>query len=227
MKADTFATLVVLETLMDAEVGFFLRQPAGGLESFREALVARVSDLVDEIDERDAVAAARVYDAIVDFLAQLGEDPEQVVEASLRFKRALDRLVERGLSTAERGQASTWAVVLDELLGAVADEYHMALRAGAAQPRPREWTRVQALLSRAREAADRMLWQAGEEGQTEARNEMDRLTFALRYQRLKPTAADFLIRTAQRRARRYRPSTLTRVGSFVLGQLLRRQPRAS
>jgi hypothetical protein len=51
---------------------------------------------------------------------------------------------------------------------------------------------------------------------------MDRLSFAVRHQRLKPTVVDFLIRAVQRRASRYRPSTLTRIGGFVLGQVLRR-----
>jgi hypothetical protein len=224
MKADTFAKLVVLETLMDAEVGYFVKEHPPSPDLFREGLIARVSDLVDEIDELDAVAAARVYDAIVDFLAQLPEeDDDGTIEAALRFKRAVDRIVERGIDRRDLDQSSTWAVVLDELLEAMADEYHIAVRSNG-EIRTRELARAQALLARSREAADRMLWQAGKEGQTEARNEMDRLTFAVRHRYLKPTAVDFLIRTAQRRARRYRPSTLTRIGSFVVGQLLRRQP---
>ena len=56
---------------------------------------------------------------------------------------------------------------------------------------------------------------------------MDRLTFAVRHRRLRPTAVDFLIRAPQRRAARYRPSTLTRIGSFVLGQVLRRDTAAA
>jgi hypothetical protein len=69
-----------------------------------------------------------------------------------------------------------------------------------------------------------MLWEADEEENSDLRSEMDRLTFAVRHQRLRPQAVDFLIRAPQRRAARYRPSTLTRIGSYVLGQVLRRQP---
>jgi hypothetical protein len=222
MKADTFAKLVVLETLIDAEVGHFLEHRAPSMELFREGLVSRVSDLVDEIDALDAVAAARTYDAIVDFLADLPEnDDEAVVGATLRFRRAVDRIVERGMDQRERRDASTWAVVLDELLQELADEYHAAVTP-AGEVREREYLRARLLLARAREAADRMLWEAGDEEEGELRSEMDRLTFAVRHQRLKPTAVDFLIRAPQRRAGRYRPSSLTRIGTFVLSQVLRR-----
>src|SRR5690606_125171 len=117
MKADTFAKLVVLETVIDAEIGYVLEQQPPSMELFRESLVSRVSDLVDEIDELDAVAAARIYDAIVDFLAELPEDDaEELVEARLRFGHAMDRLVRRGMDQRELQEASTWAIVLDELL---------------------------------------------------------------------------------------------------------------
>lgn len=221
MKADTFAKLVVLETLFDAEIGFLLEQRPPSMEIFREGMVSRVSDLVDEIDSLDAVAAARTYDAIVDFLAELPESDDGVVDAALRFRRAIDRLVSRGMDQRELRQASTWAVVLEELLGEMADEYHAALRSGG-ELRPREYSRSLGLLSRAREVTDRLLTEVGNEREIELRSEMDRLTFAIRHQRLKPTAVDFLIREAQRRANRYRPSTLTRIGGFVLGQVLRR-----
>lgn len=224
MKADTFAKLVVLETLIDAEVGFFLEHQPPSVELFRESMVSRVSDLVDEIDELDAVAAARIYDAIVDFLAELPEnDPEAMVESRLRFRRAMDRLVERGMDQREMQDVSTWAIVLDELLKELADEYHVAIRQ-TGEVRPREYLRAQTLLARAREAADRMLWEAGDEP-PELRDDMDRLTFAVRHRRLKPTVVDFQIRALQRRAARYRPSNLTRIGSFILSQVLRREGR--
>jgi hypothetical protein len=224
MKADTFAKLVVLETLIDAEVGFFLEHQPPSVELFRESMVSRVSDLVDEIDELDAVAAARIYDAIVDFLAELPEnDAEAMVEARLRFRRAMDRLVERGMDQREMQDVSTWAIVLDELLKELADEYHVAIRSSG-EVRSREYLRAQTLLARAREAADRMLWEAGDEPR-ELRDEMDRLTFAVRHRRLKPTVVDFQIRALQRRAARYRPSNLTRIGTFILSQVLRREGR--
>jgi hypothetical protein len=221
MKADTFAKLIVLESLIDAEIGFYLEHHPQPPEGFREGMVSRVSDLVDDIDALDAVAAARIYDAIVDFLAELPEDDDGVVNATVRFKRAVDRIIERGSDERELRQTSTWAVVLDELLGTLADEYHLAVRSGG-EVRPREYLRAQVLLARSREAADRLLWTVNADGQSGFRDDMDRLTFAVRHQRLKPTAVDLLIHAPQRYARRYRPSNLTRIGAFVLGQLLRR-----
>jgi hypothetical protein len=221
MKADTFAKLVVLETLFEAEIGFLLEHRPVSMELFREGMVSRVSDLVDEIDALDAVAAARTYDAVVDFLAELPENDEGVVDSALRFRRAIARLISRGMDQRDLKQASTWAVVLDELLGELADEYHAAVRPDG-EVGTREYIRTLGLLARAREAADRLLWEIGAERETELRAEMDRLSFAVRHQRLKPTVVDFLIRAVQRRASRYRPSTLTRIGGFVLGQVLRR-----
>jgi hypothetical protein len=223
MRADTFAKLIILETLIDAEIGHFLESRPTSTDRFREGMVSRVSDLVDQIDALDAVAAARVYDAIVDFLAELPEDDDGVVEATLHFKRAVDRVAARGMQPRELGEASTWAVVLDELLEELADEYHTAVRPGG-ETRPREYLRSLFLLARAREAAERILW-TDAEGAAELRDEMDRLAFAVRNRRLKPTAVDFLIRAPQRLARRYRPSTLSRIGGFVIGQLLRRPRR--
>jgi hypothetical protein len=221
MKADTFAKLVVLETLFEAEIGFLLEHRPTSMELFREGMVSRVSDLVDEIDALDAVAAARTYDAVVDFLAELPENDDGVVDSALRFRRAIARLIARGMDQRDLKQASTWAVVLDELLGELADEYHAAVRPGG-EVGTREYIRTLGLLARAREAADRLLWEIGAERETELLAEMDRLSFAVRHQRLKPTVVDFLIRAVQRRASRYRPSTLTRIGGFVLGQVLRR-----
>jgi hypothetical protein len=221
MKADTFAKLVVLQTVFDAEIGHFLEHHPPSMERFREGMVSRVSDLLDEIDALDAVAAARTYDAIVDFLAELPEDDAGIVEATLRFRRAVDRITERGMEQRDLKQASTWAVVLDALLEELADEYHRAVRPdGELHLRP--YMRALGLLARAREAADRMLWEA-DEVRPGLRGEMDRLTFAVRHQRLRPTAVDALIREPQRQANRYRPSTLTRIGAFVLGQVLRRE----
>ncbi|HEX2092891.1 MAG TPA: hypothetical protein VHG28_10835 [Longimicrobiaceae bacterium] len=225
MRADTFAKLVTLEALIDAEVGHYLEHRPSSMDRFREGIVTRVSDLVDQIDALDAVAAARVYDAIVDFLAELPEEDEGVVESTLRFKRAVDRITTRGMEARDLAQPSTWAVVLDELLEELADEYHAAVRPGG-EVRPREYLRAQLLLDRAREASERILWAGDAARAEELRNDMDRLHFAVRSRRLKPTAVDFLIRSPQRLARRYRPSPLSRVGAFVLGQLLRRSTPA-
>jgi len=224
MKADTFAKLVVLETLIDAEIGHFLEHRPTEMALFREGIVSRVSDLVDEIDALDAVVAARTYDAIVDFLAELPEDDEGVVSVTLRFRRAIDRIVDRGMDQRALKDPATWAMVLAELLAELADEYHAAVRPGE-EIREREYLRAQLLLARSREAADRMLWVADDEANAELRTEMDRLTFAVRHQRLKPQVVDFMIRAPQRRAARYRPSTLTRIGTFVLSELLRRSEK--
>jgi hypothetical protein len=225
MKADTFAKLVVVETLIDAEIGHYLEFRPPSMDRFKEVMVARISDLVDEIDALDAVAAARVYDAIVDFLAELPEDDEGVVGATVRFKRALDRLVERGTSHADLGASSTWAVVLDELLEVLADEYHGAVSPGG-EVMPREYLRSRFLLDRARSAADRVMQAERPERRAELRSAMDRLAFAVNHRRLRPAAVDLLIAGPQRIARRHRPSSLTRVGSFVIRQLLRRrEPR--
>lgn len=224
MRADTFAKLIVVETLIDAEIGHFLEHRPASMERFREGMVARVSDLVDQIDALDAVAAARIYDAIVDFLAELPEDDPGVVDATLRFKRAVDRVIDRGLQERDLKQASTWAILLDELLEELAKEYGRAVEDDG-EIRAREYLRARTLLARSREAAERMLWSADAEGRTEMRNAMDRLTFAVRYQRLHPASLDGLIRAPQSIARRHRASPLTRIGSFVVGQILRR-PRA-
>ncbi|CAN5691428.1 hypothetical protein BH23GEM6_BH23GEM6_25560 [soil metagenome] len=222
MKADTFAKLVVLETLIDAEIGHYLEVHPPTMELFREGMVARVSDLVDQIDALDAVAAARIYDAIVDFLAELPENDEGVVESTLAFRRAMDRIVERGMDSRELKQPSTWAIVLDELLDALADDYHDAIKADG-EVWERAYLRAQTVLSRAREATDRVLWEAGDN--PDLRNEMDRLTFAIRHRRLKPPVVDLQIRAVQRHTSRYRPSNLTRIGAFVISQVLRRDQR--
>jgi hypothetical protein len=220
MKADTFAKLVVLEALIEAEIGYYLEHSPASLELFREGMVARISDLIDEVDVLDATAAARVYDAIVDFLAELPEDDDGVVEATIRFRRAVDRIVARGMERRDLRATSTWAVVLHELLAELADEYHVAV-VGDGEVRRRELTRVEVLLARSRQAADRMLWEAGAD-RPDLETEMERLTFAVRHRRLRPTTVDFAIRAVQRKAARYRPSTLTRIGAFVLRQVLRR-----
>jgi hypothetical protein len=224
MKADTFAKLVVLETLIDAEIGHHLERGADTTDSLREHLVARISDLVDEIDALDSVAAARTYDAIVDFLSELPDDGGGMVESTIRFRRAVDRLIRRGMEPRDLAQAATWAVVLDELLEALGNAYHNAIRPNG-EVRRHAYLRSLTLLARAREVSERMLWEAGEYAEPELRSEMERLTFAVRHQRLQPTEVDYLIRAPQRRAQAMRPSTLTRVGSFVLRQLLRREPR--
>lgn len=223
MKADTFAKLVVLETLIDAEVGHYLEDRPSSMELFREGMVTRISDLVDEIDALDAVAAARTYDAIVDFLAALPEEGPEIVNTTLRFRRAVDRIVERGMDQRELKEPSTWAVVLNELLEELADEYHNAVRSDGEMWR-RSYLRAQTLLARSREAVDRILWGAGE-ASPELRDDLDRLTFAVRHQRLAASTVDQQVRELQRRASRYRPSTLTRIGAFVLGQVLRRPDR--
>lgn len=230
MKADTFSKLIILQTLIDAEVGHYLEHHPS-MEGFREGMVTRISDLIDQIDALDAVAAARVYDAVVDFLAELPEDDAGVVETTLRFKRAVNRVVERGMETRDLAQPSTWATVLDELLETLAGEYREALAADG-EPRVREYLRAQWMLSRARAAADRLLWTADGGGAEELNNGMDRLMFAVHSRRLPAPEVELLIRPPQAIARRHRRSTLTRVGTFVVGQLLRRavgarEPRPS
>lgn len=223
MKADTFAKLVVLDALVEAEVGYYLQEHPSSFELFREGMVSRISDLVDEVDILDSVAAARVYDSIVDFLSEMSEqDADGVVEAMVRFRRAVDRTIMRGMDRSELSEASTWAIVADELLGELADEYHMAVV--GSEVRRREMMRAESLLARARQAAERMLWNA-EVVRPEMMTEFDRLIAAVRHRRLRPTDVDYMILSLQRRAARYRPSTLTRVGTFVIKQVLRRADR--
>lgn len=226
MKADTFAKLTILEALIEAEIGYLVAaRPASG-ERFREGMVARVSDLVDEIDALDAVTAGRVYDAVVDFLAELPEDPPGAVEATVRFRRALDRVVDRSMDPRALAEPATWAVVLDEVLAALGPAYRRALRTpGEVHPRPYRYART--LLMRARVAADAMLrLGADAEVRAELHSALDRLAFAVDAQQLRPAAVDALLRPLQRIARRNRPSPLTRVGTFVIGHLLRRKRRS-
>jgi len=222
MKADTFAKLVVLEALIEAEIGFYLEQRPPSRDLFREGMVSRISDLIDEIDTLDSVTAARVYDAVVDFLAELPDEEEGVVEATVRFRRAIDRIVARGMERRDLAAPSAWAIVLDELLAELADEYHGAVRTGT-EVRVREFMRVESLLTRCRQACERMMWEANA-SLPEIASDLDRLTFAVRHRQLRPTAVDLVIRSLQRHSARYRPSTLTRIGGFVVRQLLRRAP---
>ncbi|HEU4456741.1 MAG TPA: hypothetical protein VFR81_26975, partial [Longimicrobium sp.] len=148
MRPETFARLLSLESLIDAEVGYWLERHPAQADRYRETLVSRVSDLVDEIDALDAVAAARMYDAVVDFLAELPEDDDAMVEAALRFKRAVDRLTDRAMRPGDMDDPATWAVVLDELLEDLLDE--SARAAARPVPDPRGSLRARLLLARAR-----------------------------------------------------------------------------
>jgi hypothetical protein len=220
MKADTFAKLVVLETLLEAQLGDALESGNLHADAFREALVAAISDLLDEIDALDALVAARVYDALVDFLAELPEDGEGLTRSMLRLQGEIAQVIERGLPAGERAAPATWAVVLDELLATLADAYH-EMRAAPDAPLAR--LRTLALLGRIRVAAERVLGSPAGARDGELREELGRLI--LEVQHLRPPAADLdlLIRTLQRRTRRYRRTTLTSVGSYVVGQLLSRR----
>jgi hypothetical protein len=224
VKADTFARLAALETLIDAEVGYWLEFHPASMDRYRETFVARVSDVVDEIDALDAVAAARVYDAIVDFLAELPEDDEGVVEAALRFKRTVDRMTDRAMQPRDLEAPETWAVVLDELLATLLDEYRRAVL-GPDETDPRGWLRVRLLLARAREAAARLAPGARPDRRLELRDAMDRLAFAVTSRRVPAQALEPLVRAVRRIAERHRPSNLTRIGAFVVGQLLRPRGR--
>jgi hypothetical protein len=225
MRADTFAKLVTLETVIDAEVGYWLEHRPASMDRYREALVSRVSDLMDAIDRLDQVAAARVYDALVDFLSELPDDPEGVIEAALRFKRAVDRLIDRTMAQTDLEDASTWAVVLDELLEELAAEYPRAVL-GPDETDPRAYQRALALARGAREAGERMALARRTDTRPMLRDDLDRLSFAVEYRRPAPAEVEPLIRAPQRLARRARPSGLGRVGAAVVGQILRRRPRA-
>lgn len=224
MKADTFAKLVTLETVIDAEVGFWLEHHPASMDRYREAMVARVSDLMDAIDRLDEVAAARVYDAMVDFLSELPDHDDGVVDTALRFKRAVDRLVDRAMAPADLDDASTWAVVLDELLDELAAEYPRAVLAHD-EIEPRAYLRALGLARAARDAGARMAAARRTDARPMLRDDLDRLVFAVAH--LRPAAAEVepLIRAPQRIARRARPSNLGRVGAAVVGQLLRRRKR--
>lgn len=224
MRADTFAKLVTLRTVIDAEVGFWLEHHPASMDRFREALVSRVSDLMDEIDRLDEVAAARVYDALVDFLSELPDDDEGVVEAALRFKRAVDRLVDRAMDPADLDDASTWALVLDELLDELAAEYPRAVLAPG-EWEPRAYLRALELARAAHDAGTRMT-AARRDSRSMLRDDLDRLLFAVAHRRLSAPEVEPLIRAPQRIARRARPSGLGRVGAAVVGQLLRRRGKA-
>jgi hypothetical protein len=219
MKADTYARLVVLESLVDAEIGHRLQH--GAAERWVEAMVARISDLVDEIDALDAVAAARAYDALVDFLTDLPDDGQALVEQTVRFKRAVDRIVERGMDEAALAAPATWATVLDELLATLAAEYAGGADADGSV-RPREHLRARYLVNRARAAADRMVAGERPERRAEVRSAVDRLAFAVHNRRAPAAEVGALAEDGRRLAARYRPSKLTRIGAFVVGQLLRR-----
>jgi hypothetical protein len=223
MKADTFAKLLVLDTLVEAEIGYHIAQHPPSPDMYREELAARLGEVIDEIDVLDSVTAGRTYDALVDFLAELPEHPEGMIESVTVFRRAIDRIVDRGIDRHDLAVASTWAIVLEEFLRALSIEYRTAV-AGDGDVRQREYTRSLALLDRARNAAERMLWTA-EEDRVEIREALDGLVYAVRYRRVEAGALDTINRSILRRASRYRPSTISRVGAFVLRQLISREPK--
>ncbi|SOD01939.1 hypothetical protein SAMN05216486_101139, partial [bacterium JGI 053] len=194
------------------------------MDRYREAMVSRVSDLLDEIDRLDEVAAARVYDALVDFLSELPDDDEGVVEAALRFKRAVDRLVDRAMAPADLDAPSTWAVVLDGLLDELAAEYPRAVLAPG-EVDPRAWLRALELARAARDAGGKMVAAKRADSRPILRDDLDRLVFAVAHRRPSPAELEPLIQAPQRIARRARPSNLGRVGAAVVGQLLRRRGR--
>ncbi|HEU0053658.1 MAG TPA: hypothetical protein VFQ39_10790 [Longimicrobium sp.] len=228
MRADTFARLVMLEAVVDAEVGWRLEHPAADAREFREGMIARVSDLVDQIDALDAVAAARVYDAVVDFLAELPDegDDDATVEATLRFRRAVDRVVDRAMAPRDLEDPSTWAVVLDELLEETLSAYRASVDEGGVEPRG--YLRCLLLLTRAQAAGERMLAGVRAERRPELRSALDRLAFAVRNRRPPSPEVERLAALPQRVARRHRPTNLSRIGAFIVGQLMRprgRDPR--
>jgi hypothetical protein len=225
MRADTFARLITLEALIDAEVGFWLEHRPASADRYRETLVARVSDLLDEIDGLDEVATARIYDALVDFLAELPDDEEGMVEAAIRFKRAVDRLIDRAMAPRGLDDPSTWAVVLDEALDELAREYPGAVRRSGGEGDPRACLRARALARVARDAGERMVATRRSDARTILRDDLDRLVMAVEHRTLSAAEVEPLIRAPQRIARRYRPSGLGRMGAYVVGQLLRRRPR--
>lgn len=222
MKADTFAKLLVLQTRVEAEVGLLLEERPASFDHFREGLISRVSDLVDEIDALDAVAAARTYDALVDFLSQMPEDDTGIVETTIRFQRAIGRTVERGMDHGERRQGSTWAIVLHELVEELAACH--ADPHGEPVER-REMAVTHALLDRARDAAERVAESVGGNAAAELLSEVERLRYAIRYRRLPASQVEPALQAVQRRSARHRPTPLSRIGVFVLGQVLSRDRR--
>lgn len=220
MKADTFAKLLLLQTLVDAEVGRLLEDRAVTPDRFREGLVARVSDLVDEIDALDAVAAARAYDAIVDLLAQMPETDEGIIEAAVTFHRAIDRAIARGMDPAELRLASTWAIVADDLLEELLSDYGAARERGGTSSREVH-ERAQALMSRIREAAGRVATAAGADADA-LLSAVDRVAYGVRRRGVDHEALVTLVRAAQRQAARHRASPLTRIGAYVIRQVLTR-----
>ena len=224
MKADTFAKLLILQSVVDAEVGWYLEHRPESTDGFREGLISRVSDLLDQIDALDAVAAARTYDAIVDFISQIPEDDEGIVEGAIRFRRAMARTVDRGMDRAELRLAATWAVAVHDLLESLAREYGAEPDADPEQ-RLRQRGRAVALLDHARSAADRIATEAGPADAGDLVAAVERLTYAIRYRGVAPHEAEPLLRAAQRHAARHRPSPLSRIGAFVLGQVLSRDRR--
>jgi hypothetical protein len=164
-----------------------------------------------------------VYDALVDFLAELPEDDDGVVEAALRFRRAVDRLSDRAMDAADLDDPATWAVVLDALLDELASEYPRAV--GSRGEDPRAGLRARALARAARAAGARRGAAGGGTTRTLLRDDLDRLLFAVEHRRLSAALVEGLIREPQRLARRLRPSRLATVGAAVVRQLLRRRDK--
>jgi hypothetical protein len=220
MKADTYARLVVLDTLVEAEIGFLLAHHPPLTEELREGMAGRVAGMIEEIETLDRSVASRAWEAIVGLVARLPEDDDGIEAAALRCRRALSRIMQRGFSRHDLADAAVWTAVLEVLLRTLALEYRAAMRASAgAELAPRERERIDRLLDTARNAADRMLWNAAD-GEATLSEAMDRLTHAVRYRRIPPAEVDTLASSIVRLAAKHRPSTISRVGAFVLRQLL-------
>jgi hypothetical protein len=113
-----------------------------------------------------------------------------------------------------------WASALEALIRALLEEYPAAIRAEGGRNRfPREWERVERLLDGTRRVADRMLWSSAAIGTT-LEDEVIHLHHAVLHRRFSPTEVEAICRSILRYAARYRPSTLSRVGAFVVRQLL-------
>lgn len=142
----------------------------------------------------------------------------------MRFRAAADRTIERGMDRSELRLPTTWAVALHHLLEALASEYVGEPSVDQAE-RLRQHARAVALLDRARMSAERIAAEAGLTAAGDLVIAVERLNYAVRHRRVPPREAEPLLRAAQRQAARHRPSPLSRVGAFVLGQILTRDRR--
>ena len=215
MKADTFAKLAVLETLVDAEVAYYLEH-SPSIPAYRARVAALADGVLSGIDPCDEETAIAAHHASARLLRELQPADDAVIRAATRFKRRVNGILAREMEPEERRRVATWAVVVDQLLATLAREY----REGAGDADRRADERIHLLLARIEDGVARLALLGGAARVEGLRAAAQRLRTAVR--RRQPTdTVSVQIAALQLQVRALAgESSLARLGGFVVRQLL-------